>query len=64
MGELTEDYQNRRDDEVIALKLLKSSTIRNNTQLPMWNLMMKNVYSLGTNQIDRQGFQLLSLIHI
>ena len=58
VGELTEDYQNRRDDEVIALKLLKSSTIRNNTQLPMWNLMMKNVYSLGTNQIDREGFQL------
>ena len=58
VGELTEDYQNRRDDEVIALKLLKSSTIRNNTQLPMWNLMMKNVYSLGTNQIDQQGFQL------
>ncbi|GHB73185.1 T9SS outer membrane translocon Sov/SprA [Persicitalea jodogahamensis] len=58
VGELTEDYQNRSDDEVIALKLLKSSTIRNNTQLPMWDLMMKNVYALGTNQIDRQGFQL------
>ena len=58
VGELTEDYQNRGDDEVIALKLLKSSTIRNNTQLPMWDLMMKNVYALGTNQIDRQGFQL------
>lgn len=57
VGELTEDYQNRQDDEVIALKLLKSSTIRNNTQLPMWDLMMKNVYSLGTNQIERQGFQ-------
>ncbi|GAB3168566.1 T9SS outer membrane translocon Sov/SprA [Telluribacter humicola] len=58
VGELTEDYQNRQDDEVIALKLLKSSTIRNNTQLPMWDLMMKNVYALGTNQIDRQNFQL------
>mgnify|MGYP003708543117 CR=1 FL=1 len=57
VGELTEDYQNRKDDEVIALKLLKSSTIRNNTQLPMWDLMMKNVYALGTNQIDREGFQ-------
>lgn len=58
VGELTEDYQNRNDDEVIALKLLKSSTIRNNTQLPMWDLMMKNVYSLGTSQIDNTGFQL------
>ncbi|CAG4990158.1 hypothetical protein DYBT9275_00465 [Dyadobacter sp. CECT 9275] len=58
VGELTEDYQNRKDNEVIALKLLKSSTIRNNTNLPMWDLMMKNVYSLGTSQIDKQGFQL------
>lgn len=58
VGELTEDYQNRKDDEVIVLKLLKSSTIRNNTKLPMWDLMMKNVYSLGTNQIQKQGFQL------
>lgn len=58
VGELTEDYQNRKDDEVLALKLLKSSTIRNNLQLPMWNLMMKNIYSLGANQVDKEGFQL------
>jgi cell surface protein SprA len=58
VGELTEDYSTRRDDEVIALKLLKSSTLRNNTQLPMWDLMMKNIYSLNTTQINRQGFQL------
>ncbi|WP_031528635.1 T9SS outer membrane translocon Sov/SprA [Dyadobacter crusticola] len=58
VGELTEDYQARQDNEVIALKLLKSSTIRNNTRLPMWDLMMKNIYSLGTSQIDKQGFQL------
>jgi len=58
VGELTEDYQSRTDDEVIALKLLKSSTIRNNTQLPMWNLMMKNIYSLNAAQLNRQNFQL------
>ncbi len=58
VGELTEDYQNRKDDEVIALKLIKSSTIRNNTKLPMWDLMMKNVYTLGTSSIDKTGFQL------
>jgi cell surface protein SprA len=58
VGELTEDYQNRKDDEVIALKLIKSSTIRNNTRLPMWDLMMKNVYSLGTSSIEKTGFQL------
>ncbi|TKT94318.1 T9SS outer membrane translocon Sov/SprA [Dyadobacter frigoris] len=58
VGELTEDYQNRKDDEVIALKLIKSSTIRNNTKLPMWDLMMKNVYTLGTSSIEKTGFQL------
>lgn len=58
VGELTEDYQSRKDDEVLVLKLLKSSTIRNNLQLPMWNLMMKNIYSLNTSQVARQGFQL------
>lgn len=58
VGELTEDYQNRQDNEVLILKLLKSSTIRNNTQLPMWNLMMKNIYSLNTTQINKLNFQL------
>lgn len=58
VGELTEDYQSRREDEILVLKLLKASTSRNNTQNPMWNLMMKNVYSLKTPQIAKQGFQL------
>ncbi|WP_460974464.1 T9SS outer membrane translocon Sov/SprA [Spirosoma knui] len=58
VGELTEDYQARQDNEVLVLKLLKSATLRNNLQLPMWDLMMKNIYSLNTAQISRQGFQL------
>ncbi|GAB3563970.1 cell surface protein SprA [Spirosoma luteolum] len=58
VGELTEDYQARPADEVLVLKLLKSATLRNNLQLPMWNLMMKNIYSINTAQISRQGFQL------
>lgn len=58
VGELTEDYQNRPLDQVIVLKLLKSSTIRNNLQLPEWDLMMKNIYSLNTTQVARQNFQL------
>ncbi|QHT71910.1 cell surface protein SprA [Rhodocytophaga rosea] len=56
VGELTEDYQNRTEDEVIILKLLRPSTVR--VDLPTWNLMMKNIYSLGSGQINRQGFQL------
>ncbi|MEZ0539506.1 T9SS outer membrane translocon Sov/SprA [Fibrella arboris] len=58
VGELTEDYQSQGEDKVLYLKLLKSTTIRNNLQNPMWNLMMKNIYSLNTNALARQGFQL------
>jgi cell surface protein SprA len=55
VGELTEDYQNRPDDEVIYLKLLRPGKI--NTEVPTWDLMMKNIYSLNANQISPQGFQ-------
>jgi cell surface protein SprA len=58
VGELSEDYVNRKEDEVIVLKLLKSSTIRNNLSNPMWNLMMKNIYTLSQGQIKKEGFQL------
>ncbi|MFT6204657.1 MAG: cell surface protein SprA [Spirosomataceae bacterium] len=58
VGELAEDYSIRPADEVITMKMLKSSTIRNNLNNPMWDLMMKNVYSMGQGQIERDGFQL------
>ncbi|MGR3809895.1 T9SS outer membrane translocon Sov/SprA [Jiulongibacter sp. NS-SX5] len=58
VGELTEDYSFRAEDDVIAMKLLKSSTIRNRLDHPMWDLMMKNVYSLSQGNIEREGFQL------
>ncbi len=57
VGELTEDYQNLSDNKVLFLKMLKSSTIRNNLDHPMWNLMMKNIYTLNAQQLTRQGFQ-------
>ena len=56
VGELTEDYQSRQEDELIFLKLLRPARI--NTRVPTWDLMMKNVYSLNANQITRDGFQL------
>ena len=56
VGELLDDYQNRQDDEVIFLKLLKSTNPALN--LPTWDLMMKNVYSLNANQITQENFQL------
>lgn len=58
VGELTEDYQSRRDDEVLVLKLLRSATIRNNTRHPLWDLMMKNIYALNTSQLSKQNFQM------
>ena len=58
VGELTEDYQARQDNEVLVLKMLKSSTIRNHLEHPMWDLMMKNIYSLNSNSLAKQNFQL------
>ncbi|MBI1344103.1 MAG: cell surface protein SprA [Terrimonas sp.] len=41
---------------VLFLKLLKATSQR--TNLPLWNLMMKNVYSVGFGQLERQDFDL------
>lgn len=41
---------------VLYLKLLKATSQR--TNLPIWDLMMKNVYSVGFGQLERQDFKL------
>jgi cell surface protein SprA len=56
VGELTENYQNQPANSTIVMKMLRPSTIR--TDLPMWDLMMKNIYGLQTNQLERNNFQL------
>ena len=56
VGELMEDYQNKSDDEIIILKLLRPSNI--NTEIFTWDLMMKNVYNLNATQIESQNFDL------
>jgi len=38
----------------LIVKLLKSNTL--NTHMPMWNLMMKNVYSIGAYQVQSDDF--------
>ena len=43
-------------DEAIILKMLKSTEL--NTRFPMWDLMMKNVYSIGAYQLSQTGFEL------
>ncbi len=40
----------------LIVKLLKSNTL--NTHMPMWNLMMKNVYSIGAYQVQSKDFVL------
>jgi cell surface protein SprA len=42
--------------KVLYVKLLKNSLLK--TNLPTWNLMMKNIYSLGTFQISPTNFKL------
>ena len=62
VGELTEDYSNKPDKEVVYLKLLRPRKVSVKDQfnkiLPTWNLMMKNVYNLNLNQVAKEGFQL------
>lgn len=40
--------------EALHVKLLKGTNL--NTQVPIWDLMMKNVYSLGAYNISQQDF--------
>ena len=42
--------------ENIVVKLLRSEII--STKIPMWNLMMKNIYSLQTYRMQQDGFRL------
>ncbi len=42
--------------KALFVKLLKSSSA--NTHLPLWKLMMKNVYSIGSYQINSADFKL------
>jgi cell surface protein SprA len=42
--------------QTLAVKLLKSTAT--NTKIPLWQLMMKNVYSIGGYQVNHEDFQL------
>ena len=57
VGELTNEAPTNGEDlKVIYVKMLKSSTQR--VDVPAWDLMMKNIYSVGAYQADRQDFKL------
>lgn len=51
VGEFSEE------SPVLITKVLKPNTTVRTTS-PMWDLMMKNIYSLNTNQINSDGFLL------
>ena len=54
VGEFSRDIP-PGDQRLLFLKMLKGNTIR--TQLPIWDLMMKNVYSLNTYSLSLEDFK-------
>lgn len=56
VGELADDYSGFNDRQLHYVKMLRPSTIR--TNVPMWDLQMKNIYSLGVSNVSRENFQL------
>lgn len=54
VGEFSADITTT--DQPLYVKMLKSTTVA--PKLPMWDLMMKNVYSLGAYQIQKSNFRL------
>lgn len=58
VGEFAQDVAldtSRGVQKVLFLKLLKATSQR--PALPIWDLMMKNVYELGLFNIEREGFK-------
>lgn len=54
VGEFSDDGID--DPNTLVVKLLKSSTL--NVRNPMWKLMMKNVYWIGSSQLAQDDFRL------
>ncbi len=54
VGEFSSDITTT--DQSLYVKMLKSTTVA--PRLPMWKLMMKNVYSLGAYQVQKTNFKL------
>ncbi len=62
VGEFSNDvtpdttFNNSGTQKVLFLKMLKATSQR--PLLPVWDLMMKNVYSVGFGQLERKDFKL------
>ncbi len=57
IGEFTNDLPINPDTlSVLYVKMLKSTTPR--VDIPIWDLMMKNIYSIGAYQVNQEDFLL------
>jgi len=57
VGEFSQDIPpDPNNANVLFVKMLKSTAAR--TDIPMWDLMMKNIYAIGTSQIQPTEFKL------
>ena len=56
VGEFAAEVAQAIDSRVLFVKMLKSTTVR--TKIPMWKLMMKNIYSLNTFNLNLEDFYL------
>ena len=54
VGEFSDDITTTNDN--LYVKMLKSTTQA--PRLPMWRLMMKNVYSVGAYQVQSTNFKM------
>jgi cell surface protein SprA len=55
VGETSDQLSGVVNNEAIILKLLRPTTIR--TDLPMWNLQMKNIYNINQSNVSKKNFQ-------
>lgn len=57
VGEFSTDVPaDPTDSKLLYVKLLKNTLLK--TNLPIWDLMMKNIYTLGASQISSTNFKL------
>ena len=57
VGDISTMATDLENDDVLFLKLIKSTQV-NNTEIPLWELMMKNVYALGEYNVKPETFLL------
>jgi len=57
VGELSEDYAEFEQDDVIVLKMIKPQSVRIRP-FETWDLMMKNIYQVASGSFSDKNFQL------